>query len=160
MLYAVIKRMDSLREISASMLPEANRLLHIGITNMPQRSTLSDATNVVQRRYLKAYIGTYDTYKDELSADSRKRQNPKWFEHLQIMDSTTISLFSNLVFKGVGKHPKTGKKKGGIKAHSIIHANECVPSNVKFTTAATHDSFMLRPVQYAAGDILAIDSLY
>ena len=44
MLYAVIKRMDSLREISASMLPEANRLLHIGITNMPQRSTLSDAT--------------------------------------------------------------------------------------------------------------------
>ena len=27
------------------------------------------------------------------------------------MDSTTISLFSNLVFKGVGRNPKRGKKK-------------------------------------------------
>lgn len=161
MLYAVIKRMDSLREISASMLPEANKLLHIGITNMPKRSTLSDANRRRSEKIFESiYRDLYDTYKDELSADSRKRQNPKWFEHLQIMDSTTISLFSNLVFKGVGRHPKTGKKKGGIKAHSIIHANECVPSDVKFTSAATHDSFMLRPVQYAAGDILAIDRAY
>ncbi|MBQ0030005.1 MAG: transposase [Bacteroidales bacterium] len=57
-------------------------------------------------------------------------------------------------------HPKTGKKKGGIKAHSIIHANEGVPSDIKFTSAATHDSFMLQPSQYAAGDILAIDRAY
>ena len=35
MLYAVIKRLDSLREISASMLPEARKLSHIGITSMP-----------------------------------------------------------------------------------------------------------------------------
>ncbi len=32
MLYAVIKRLDSLREISASMLPEARKLSHVGIT--------------------------------------------------------------------------------------------------------------------------------
>ena len=161
MLYAVIKRMDSLREISASMLPEANKLSHIGITNMPKRSTLSDANSRRSEKIFEGiYRDLYDTYREELSADSRKRQNPKWFERLQIMDSTTISLFSNLVFKGVGRHPKTGKKKGGIKAHSIIHANECVPSDVRFTSAATHDSFMLQPVQYAAGDILAIDRAY
>lgn len=64
------------------------------------------------------------------------------------------------MFKGVGRHPKTGKKKGGVKAHSIIHANEGVPSDIKFTSAATHDSFMLQPSQYATGDILAIDRAY
>ena len=29
--------------------------------------------------------------------------------------TATITLFSDLLFKGVGRHPKTGKKKGGIK---------------------------------------------
>ena len=43
MLYAVIMRHDSLREISVSMLAEARKLSHIGITMMPTRSTLSDA---------------------------------------------------------------------------------------------------------------------
>ena len=43
MLYAVIKRFDSLREISASMLSEVRKLAHLGISMMPRRSTLSDA---------------------------------------------------------------------------------------------------------------------
>ena len=42
MLYAVIKRFDSLREISASILPETRKLTHLGINMMPRRSTLSD----------------------------------------------------------------------------------------------------------------------
>ena len=43
MLYAVIKRFDSLREITDSMFPEARKLAHLGISMMPRRSTLSDA---------------------------------------------------------------------------------------------------------------------
>ena len=43
MLYAVIKRFDSLREITDSMFPEARKLAHLGINLMPRRSTLSDA---------------------------------------------------------------------------------------------------------------------
>ena len=102
----------------------------------------------------------YATYRDELSSDSRKRQTPKWLGRLQIIDSTTITLFSNLIFKGVGRHPKTGKKKGGIKVHANIHANEGVPSDIRFTSAATNDSFMLKPSNYAAGDLLAMDRAY
>ena len=79
---------------------------------------------------------------------------------LQIIDSTTITLFSNLLFKGVGRHPKTGKKKGGIKVHTVIHANEGVPSDIKFTSAATNDSFMLRPSVMNKGDIIAMDRAY
>lgn len=161
MLYAVIKRLDSLREISASMYPEAHKLAHIGITSLPKRSTLSDANiRRSEQVFEQTYRDLYLTYKDELSSDSRKRQTPKWFNRLQIIDSTTISLFSNLIFKGVGRHPKTGKKKGGIKAHTIIHANEGVPSDIKFTSAATNDSFMLQPSQYAKGDIVALDRAY
>ncbi len=161
MLYAVIKRFDSLREISTSMYPEARKLSHLGIHAMPRRSTLSDANKRRPESIFESiYRDLYETYKDELSSDSRKRQNPKWLNQLQIIDSTTISLFSNLIFKGVGRHPKTGKKKGGIKVHTNIHANEGVPSDIRFTSAATNDSFMLCPSHYNTGDILAIDRAY
>lgn len=161
MLYAVIKRFDSLREITDSMFPESRKLSHLGIKMMPRRSTLSDANARRSESIFEfTYRDLYATYKDELSSDSRKRQVPKWINRLQILDSTTITLFSNLIFKGVGRHPKTGKKKGGIKVHANIHANEGVPSDIRFTAAATNDSFMLRPSSYHKGDILAIDRAY
>lgn len=81
-------------------------------------------------------------------------------KRLQIIDSTTISLFSNLLFKGVGRNPKTDKKKGGIKVHTVIHANEGVPSDVRFTSAATNDSFMLKPSNFQEGEVLAMDRAY
>ena len=161
MLYAIIKRFDSLREISDSMFPEARKLAHIGVRVMPRRSTLSDANaRRPEKVFEAAYKDLYSSFHNELSSDSRKRQNPKWMDKLKIMDSTTISLFSNLIFKGVGRNPKTGKKKGGIKVHKIINANEGVSYDTKFTSAATHDSFMLSPEKFDSGDILAIDRAY
>ncbi|MCM1519084.1 MAG: DUF4372 domain-containing protein [Pseudoflavonifractor sp.] len=49
MLYAVIERFDSLREIEASMTVEVRKLSHIGIDRIPRRSTLSDANADVQK---------------------------------------------------------------------------------------------------------------
>lgn len=161
MLYAVIMRHDSLREISVSMLAEARKLAHLGVSMMPTRSTLSDAN---ARRpeviFESIYRQLYGRYRQELCSDSRGRLSAKWMRRLQIIDSTTISLFSNLLFKGVGRNPKTGKKKGGIKVHTVIHANEGVPSDVRFTSAATNDSFMLKPVNFHDGDVLAMDRAY
>ena len=161
MLYAVIKRFDSLREITNSMFPEARKFLHLGISMMPRRSTLSDANaRRPESIFESIYRHLYSTYRDELSSDSRKKLVPKWLSRLQIIDSTTITLFSNLIFKGAGRHPNSGKKKGGVKVHVNIHANESVPSDVCFTSAATNDSFMLMPTKYDSGDILALDRAY
>lgn len=161
MLYAVIMRFDSLREISASLQAEARKLGHLGISIMPSRSTLSDANRRRSEAVFESiYRDLYATYRNQLSSDSRSRKVPQWMKRLQIIDSTTISLFSNLLFKGVGRHPKSGKKKGGIKVHTVIHANEGVPSDIKFTSAATNDSFMLQPTTLSKGDIMAMDRAY
>lgn len=161
MLYAVIRRFDSLREITESMFPEARKLAHLGISKMPKRSTLSDANaRRPEEVFEHIYRSLYDRYKDELSSDSRKRQVPSWLNRLQIIDSITITLFPDLIFKGVGRHPKCGKEKGGIKVHMNIHANEGVPSDIQFTSAATNDSFMLKPTNCHDGDILAVDRAY
>ena len=56
--------------------------------------------------------------------------------------------------------PKQARKKGGIKVHTVIHANEGIPSDIKFTSAATNDSFMLKPSHLSNGDIIAMDRAY
>ena len=161
MLYAVIKRFDSLREITTSLLADTNRLSHLGISFKTSRSTLADANKRRPEAVFEAiYRDLYARHRHELISDSRRRKCPKWMDRLQIIDSTTITLFSNLLFKGVGRHPKTGKKKGGIKVHTVIHANEGVPSDIKFTSAATNDSFMLKPSHLSNGDIIAMDRAY
>jgi len=161
MLYAVIKRFDSLREITASLLADTRKLAHIGIRFKISRSTLADANKRRPEAIFEAiYRDLYAKHRHELISDSRRRNRPKWMDRLQIIDSTTITLFSNLIFKGVGRHPKSGKKKGGIKVHTVIHANEGVPSDIKFTSAATNDSFMLKPSHLSKGDIIAMDRAY
>ena len=159
MLYAVIMRFDSLREITASLLAETRKLAHLGISFKIGRSTLADANKRRSEGIFESiYRDLYVTYRHVLSSDSRK--TPKWMKRLHIIDSTTITLFSNLLFKGVGRHARTGKKKGGIKVHTVIHANEGVPSDIKFTSAATNDSFMLKPTTLSKGDIMAMDRAY
>ena len=59
MLYAVIMRFDSLREITASLLAETRKLSHIGITFKIGRSTLADANKRAPKLYLRLYIAIY-----------------------------------------------------------------------------------------------------
>ncbi len=161
MLYAVIQRFDSLREIETSMTAEVRKLHHVGIDTVPRRSTLSDANARRSEKFFEeVYRDLYAANKDILSSDSRRNGTEEWIKQLRIIDSTTITLFSNAIFKGVGRHPKTGKKKGGIKVHSVIHANEGVPCDVQFTSAATNDSFMLAPSNYSHNEIVALDRAY
>jgi hypothetical protein len=161
MLFAVIMRFDSLREIEAAMIAEVRKLHHIGIETIPKRSTLSDANARRSEKFFEEiYRDLYESNKDKLTSDSRRNGSENWIKQLRIIDSTTISLFSNVLFKGVGRHPKTGKKKGGIKVHSVIYANEGVPCDVRFTSAATNDSFMLAPSYYQKNAIIALDRAY
>ena len=161
MLYAVVMRFDSLREIEAAMTAEVRKLHHIGIDCVPRRSTLSDANARRSEKFFEeVYRDLYQSNKEKLSSDSRRNGTEGWMKRLRIIDSTTITLFSNAIFKGVGRHPKTGRKKGGIKVHSVIHANEGVHCDVKFTSAATNDSFMLAPSHFSHNEIIALDRAY
>ncbi len=157
LLFAVLNRYDSLRELVIGMLSEANKLKHLGIDYMIKRSTIADANNRRSSDFFASiYFSLYQRNK-ELLSDSRT--NKSWEKRLYIMDSTTISLFSNIL-KGVGRNPKHGKKKGGIKAHSVIKATENVPQLVCYTSAATHDHFLLKELHLEEGSFIALDRAY
>ena len=159
LLYGVLMRYDSLREIVIGMLSEANKLQHLGIDYMVRRSTLSEANNRRSSEFFEQiYFDLYNKYKDFL-ADSCPKNNNDWEKLLHILDSTTITLFSD-VLKGAGRNSKHGKKKGGIKVHSVLKADEGVPYSIHFTSAATHDHVMLKKLELSAGMFLAMDRAY
>ncbi len=157
MLYAVLMRHESLREIVVGMLSEANKINHLGIDYMVKRSTLAEANNRRGNEFFEQlYFSLYRKYKNDL-ADSRTEK--VWQHLLHIMDSTTITLFSN-VLKGAGRNPKHGKKKGGIKVHTVLKAEEGVPYHIHFTSAATHDHVMLTKLRLTNGAFIAMDRAY
>lgn len=76
-----------------------------------------------------------------------------------IVDSSTISLFSDIL-KGVGRNPINGKKKGGIKMHTMINAMEDVPCLVQFSSVATHDHTFLKELDLKKGSYVVFDKGY
>jgi hypothetical protein len=58
------------------------------------------------------------------------------------------------ILKAAGCHPVNGKKKGGIKAHTLIKADEDVPQMVHFTAGAANDTTFLKHIALPKGSIL------
>ena len=157
MLYFVLSGCNSLREITSIMLACEGRINHLGINYFPRRSTLSDANRRRKSNVFSGiYFGLYAKYRNILS-DSRL--NDAVINSLSIVDSTTISLFCDIL-KGVGRNPINGKKKGGIKMHTMINASEDVPSLVRFSSAATHDHIFLKDLELKRGSIVVFDKGY
>lgn len=111
MLFAVLKHFDSLREVEIGMKAETTKLKHLGLDYVVRRSTLAEANQRrPQKFFAKVYTSLLERYPPFL-ADSRSDGHEKmWEKQLYMMDSTTITPFDNTI-KGVGRHPKIGKKK-------------------------------------------------
>lgn len=157
MIFATISGCSSLREISSIMLACEGKINHLGLRKFPKRSTLSDANkNRSSAVFASIYQNLYNQYKGFLS-DSSSKVLP--VEDLKIVDSSTISLFSDII-KGVGRNSISGKKKGGIKMHTMINAKEDVPCLVRFSSAATHDHTFLKELNLKKGSFVVFDKGY
>jgi len=157
MLYVVLSGCNSLREITGIMLACEGKINHLGIKYFPKRSTISDANRKRSSEVFgEIYLGLYHKYRRIISDSSL---NDGEIKKLQIVDSTTISLFSDIL-KGVGRNPINGKKKGGIKMHTMINASEDVPTLIRFTSAATHDHTFLKDLELKRDSIVVFDKGY
>ncbi|MCV6630067.1 MAG: IS4 family transposase [Flavobacteriaceae bacterium] len=157
MLYATLSGVSSLRELSTILLACEGRIGHLNLKYFPKRSTLSDANkNRDSAVFASIYYALYGKYASFLS-DSSPLSLP--IKHLKIVDSTTISLFSDIL-KGVGRNPINGKKKGGIKMHTMINALEDVPCLIRFTNAAKHDHTFLKELNLEKGSFIVFDKAY
>jgi Transposase DDE domain/Domain of unknown function (DUF4372) len=157
MLFCVLAKCTSLREVSGAMLGLSGKIKHIQLEHIPYRSTLSDAN---KRRDADVFSTIYNLLLQKYSyliSDSRVKDVIK--KQIKIFDSTTISLFQDIL-KCVGRKPKSGKRKGGIKAHTIINVDEMVPKMIWFTHASTNDHILLNKLRLDTNTIYVFDKGY
>lgn len=156
MMYTILSSCTSIREVVTGLLASHNRLHHLGVSYLPRKSTLSDANCRRDYRVFEAiYRSLYARHARSLP-DSRRES---WVSKLFIVDSTTISLFQEIL-KNAGRTPMNGKRKGGIKAHTLVKADEDVPQMVRLTSGATHDSTFLKHIDLPRGSIVTFDRAY
>ena len=156
MLYTIFNRCTSIREVVTGLLACHSKLHHLGMNYSIRKSTLSDANRRRPSNVFEAiYVDLYNRYAKSLP-DSRSK---KWFSRLFIMDSTTISLFQEIL-RNAGPSPLNGKRKGGIKAHTLIKADEDVPQLVRLTEAISNDTNFMSQIHLPKGSILTFDRGY
>lgn len=157
MIFAVMSGCTSLREVTGMHLACQGRLNHLALNHFPRRSTLSDANKKRSSKvFEEIYYGLYNKFKRFLS-DSRR--GIKGIKDLYIIDSSTITLFSEIL-RSAGRNPANGKRKGGVKVHTMINALEDVPSLVRMTSSATNDQMFLKDIQLQKGSFVVFDKGY
>lgn len=157
MLFSSFANCSSLREVAGAMLGLKGKTNHFQLKNIPHKSTLSDAN--ARRSHLvfeEIYYSLYNTYGSIIS-DSRKIYD--WENKLEIIDSSTISLFKDIL-SCVGREPANGKRKGGIKVHTQINLQEKVPKLIWFSAATAHDKQFLQYIKLEKGKIAVFDKGY
>jgi hypothetical protein len=154
MLYAGFFQCTSLREVETGMLANGERLRHLGLQNSPARSTLSDAN---KRRSVDFFGDLYHMlYNLYFSPDSRPLKKE---DKLFIVDSTTVSLFSEIM-RGAGTTKINGKKKGGCKTHVLLDAENDLPAYVYMSEAKEHDLTFLPKIDLPSGSTIVMDKAY
>ncbi|MBN1968779.1 MAG: IS4 family transposase [Candidatus Delongbacteria bacterium] len=157
MLFCAFAKCTSLREVSGAMLGLSGKTRHFQLNHIPKRSTLSDAN---QRRDASVFGKIYNRLLlkyGHLISDSRIKDVIN--KQIEIFDSTTISLFKDIL-KCVGRNPENGRKKGGIKVHTVINVDETVPKMIWFTEAAKNDHILLEKLKLDANTIYVFDKGY
>ncbi len=127
MLFCSFAKCTSLREVSGAMLGLAGKTKHFQLNHIPKKSTLSDAN---KRRDADVFGDIYNKLLKQYGhfiSDSRIKDVIN--KQIEIIDSSTISLFNDIL-KCVGRNQQNGKKKGGIKLHTVINVEETVPKMV------------------------------
>lgn len=157
MLYASFHQCSSIREVITGMQACESRLSHFGVHSTPRRSTLADAN---KRRPSELFEDLYHKiyhYYYQISPDSQLSK--KLHDRLYIVDSTVVSLFSDIM-RSTGSYGTNGKKKGGIKAHVLLRAKDNLPCLVRLSEGKVGDSSFLPSLSLEKGSIVVMDKGY
>jgi len=149
MLYCSFHNCTSSREVVSGMKACYHKLKHLGIKKVPRKSTLCE-TN--QKRSCQVfediYTNLYQRHK-HLLPDSRSNLKSK----LYIADATVISLFQQIL-KAPYMGKVNGKRKGGIKVHTLLNAQHDLPCQISFTSARANDMTFLKEIQLSKGSFI------
>jgi len=155
MLFCQLSHSASLRDICNGLSCCLGKLVHLGITRSPNKSTLSYANH---KRPAALFEDLFWTALDRFRSSQSLGARPCRFRFknkLLSLDSTTISLCLSLFpwaeFKRV---------KGGIKAHVLLDHDDFLPRYVLITKAKCPDVKVAHFLSLTPGSIVVMDLAY
>jgi hypothetical protein len=163
MLFGIFSRCDSMGEVCDGMRALAGKLNYLGMDCAPAKSTAGDALRDRSEELFRLFYFALVEYFSPFLSVSRKKKNRKEevaFEEFYAFDSSTISLFSDIM-KGVSRNRKDdGKKKGGLKVHMLNDIHADTPLFVKISEAKMHDKNFLQYLNLPKGSMVVFDKAY
>lgn len=157
MLFCAFSGCKSLREVTTGLQVWEKRLKHLGLRFTPRRSTLSDANAKRSSEFFADMFQELHQYYYSSFPDSRSER--ALLKRMFLIDSTTIRLFQAIMANS-GNPKANGKRKGGVKAHVMMNAEDDVPELVILTEAIRSDRPFLSVINRPKGSILVFDRGY
>jgi hypothetical protein len=155
MMFCQLAHADSLREICNGLACAEGKLVHLGIANAPNKSTLSYAN---QHRpaalFEDLFYTSLNRFHEQEGLGARKSKF-RFKNKLLSLDSTTISLCLDLF-----PWAQFRRAKGGVKAHVLLDHDDYLPSYVLITEAKRSDVRVAQSLDLNAGSIVAMDRGY
>jgi FOG: Transposase and inactivated derivatives len=158
MLFGIFSRCDSMGEICDGMRALGGKLNYLGMECSPAKSTSGDGLRERSNAFFRdIYLMLIEHFQPVLSVS---RVEGVSFEQFYAFDSTTISLFSQ-VMKGVGRNTKgEGKKKGGLKVHMLTDVHADTAQFATISEAKMHDKKFLEHLSIPHGSMIVFDRAY
>jgi hypothetical protein len=153
MLFCQMASADSLREICGGLATAAGKLVHLGMSGMPCRSTLAYANGHRPSKLFEQIF--YDLLGQASALAGLQKRRFRFKNPLRSIDSTTIELCLTLY-----DWAKFRRTKGAVKLHLMLDHQGCLPKWVLITDGKTHDVRAAWLLSLDPGTIVAMDRGY
>jgi hypothetical protein len=155
MLFCQLAHADSLREICNGLRCCLGKLVHLGVSEAPNKSTLSYAN---AHRPAALFEDLFWTALDRFRSEGQfgpSKHHFRFKNKLLSLDSTTLTLCLALF-----PWAKFRRAKGGVKAHVLLDHDDYLPAYVYISDAKQHDIKAARMLALNPGSIVAMDRGY
>jgi Transposase DDE domain/Domain of unknown function (DUF4372) len=155
MLFCQLARADSLREICNGLACSQGKLIHLGISHAPNKSTLSYANEHRPAALFEdLFWTTMNRFRGQEALGGRKAKF-RFKNKLLSLDSTTISLCLTMF-----PWAKFRRAKGGVKAHVVLDHDDYMPEYVLLTEARRSDVSVAQRLVFNPETIVVADRGY
>lgn len=153
MLFCQMGGANSLREICGGLATAMGKLVHLGLTQAPTRSTLAYAN---KHRPWQVYQTVFEDLLTSCQALAAIKKRRFRFKHpLRSLDTSVIELCVK-----VFDWARFQRTKGAVKLHLQLDHQGCLPCWALVTDGDTNDVRVAQKLEFSPGTIVVIDRGY
>lgn len=153
MLFCQMGAANSLREICGGLATAMGKLVHLGLTQAPTRSTLAYAN---AHRPWRVYQAVFEDLLNNCQALAAVKKRRFRFKHpLRSLDTSVIELCVK-----VFDWARFQRTKGAVKLHLQLDHQGCLPCWALMTDGDTNDVRVAQKLEFSPGTIVVIDRGY